>query len=139
MNLRTKQLLVTLFFVGLFATVATAEEAAKKTWTVAKDKWIKEFSVAFPVTICKSNEYFCQCFAVTQAECEETAISATRVCINEYKDKIPEVLNQPEDGRYWGELIGQCAGRAYETTLSNKRNSNEKCNNQENWFREYRK
>jgi hypothetical protein len=100
---------------------------------VSKQAWIDAMSTALPTAFCNSKQYFRQCFNVTPPECVETAASATRVCLGKYKDKIPDVLNQPEDGTHWGSIIGSCAGEAYETVLIKHRIDNEKCSNPANW------
>ena len=96
---------------------------------VLKDDWINGVTTALPAALCKSDQLFRQCFSVTQEECEEVALSSTRVCIKNNREKIPPRLNQPEDGRYWGQIIGSCVGSAYVIALKNKKINNDKCNN----------
>jgi hypothetical protein len=67
-------------------------------------------STVLPTVFCQGGQYFRQCFDVSQSECEETAMSSTRICLQKYKDKIPDTLTQPKDGSYWGTIIGRCAG-----------------------------
>ena len=100
---------------------------------VSKDDWIKGMSTALPAYFCNADQYFRQCFKVTKIECEETALSTTRICLAQSKDKIPARLRQPEDGAHWGTIVGSCAGQAYEITLQKKRISSAKCNDQNNW------
>ena len=90
-------------------------------------------TTALPTAFCNASQYFRQCFNVTAQECEETAASATRICLNKNKSKIPSVLQQPKDGTHWGTIIGSCAGEAYEITLIKKRINNRKCDNPANW------
>jgi hypothetical protein len=90
-------------------------------------------STALPTAFCQSHQYFRQCFRVTAVECEDTASSATRICLERYKENIPNVLNQPKDGNYWGRIIGTCAGEAYEITLQKRRINSKQCNNPANW------
>lgn len=111
----------------LFTSIAANPEE------VSKDVWIDRMSAALPTAFCQRDQYFRQCFDVSQTECEETAMSATRVCLQKYKDKIPNILVQPQDGAYWGRTIGSCAGEAYEMTLLKKRISNKRCNDPNNW------
>ena len=100
---------------------------------VSKEAWIDSMSSALPTAFCQSGQYFRQCFDVSQTECEETAASAARVCLQKYKDNIPGTLIQPKDGNYWGTVIGRCAGEAYAITLQKKRISNQKCNDPNSW------
>ena len=100
---------------------------------VSKDDWIAGMNNVLPTVFCKSEQYFRQCFSVTAEECEEVAASATRVCLNNNKDEIPDVLVQPEDGTHWGTVIGACAGEAYEASLTRKRINKDVCNDAANW------
>ncbi len=116
--------------IGLFILIASTSIMANE---VSKDDWINGMSTALPAYFCKADQYFRQCFKVTQIECEKTALSTTRICLAQNKDKIPTRLRQPEDGTQWGTVIGSCAGSAYEIALQKKRISNSKCNNPNNW------
>jgi len=117
-----------LLVVFVFLISASANSAE-----VSKEAWINSMSTVLPTAFCQADQYFRQCFDVSQTECEETAMSATRVCLQKYKDKIPDTLTQPKDGTYWGRIIGRCAGESYEITLRKKRISNQKCNDSNNW------
>ena len=114
----------------LFATTLSFASLANE---VKKSDWINGMSTALPTAFCASEQYFRQCFKVTAQECEEVAASATRVCLNKHKDKIPAVLRQPDDGMQWGRVVGACAGEAFETTLIKKRVNNAKCNDPASW------
>jgi hypothetical protein len=118
----------TVFFLLMF-TITISVHAVQ----VSKQDWINGMSTALPTAFCNSKQYFRQCFSVSAEECEETAASATRICLKRYKDQIPATLNQPEDGTHWGSIIGSCAGEAYEAALIKKRINNEKCSNPVNW------
>jgi len=100
---------------------------------VSKKDWMNAMSTALPTAFCNSHQYFRQCFKVSAEECEETAISATRVCLNKNEKAIPNTLSQPKDGSHWGRVVGSCAGEAYEIALLKKRINNEKCNDVNNW------
>jgi len=113
---------------GLLILIASTSMANE----VSRSDWINAMSTVLPVYFCKADQYFRQCFNVTQIECEETALSATRVCLAQNKDKVPAQLQQPNDGAQWGNVIGSCAGSVFEITLKNKRISNSKCDNPDN-------
>jgi hypothetical protein len=100
---------------------------------VHKSAWIDTMTTALPTAFCNPSQYFRQCFRVTAQECEQTASSATRICLDKHKDRIPNILNQPADGTRWGTVVGSCAGEAYEITLSKKRIKNKKCDDPANW------
>lgn len=100
---------------------------------VSKTEWVDSMSTILPAALCKSNQFFRQCYSVSAQKCEETAASATRVCLNKYINKIPNTLVQPKDGTYWGTIVGQCAGNTYGTLLNKKYIKNKKCSNLSNW------
>ena len=125
MNLKIKFVLLITLFIGLVIN-ANANE-------VSKEAWINSMSTILPTAFCQSKQFFRQCYEVTQAECEETAASATRICLGKYKEQIPDVLNQPKDGIYWGKIIGRCAGKAYSITLQEKFKKTKECNDPANW------
>lgn len=113
--------------------VLLAAAVATPAATVIKAEWIDSMSTVLPTAFCSAPQYFRQCFDVTAAQCEETAASATRICLARYKDEIPAVLNQPQDGTRWGTTIGTCAGQAYEATLLKQRRNDAKCNDPGRW------
>ena len=100
---------------------------------VSKDQWVDSMKTELPVMFCKPAGFYKQCFCITATECEEAAVSAVRSCLSDLDSKIPDLLVQPKDGRYWSEKVGACGGAAYELSLKEKRISSEKCNNQNNW------
>jgi hypothetical protein len=100
---------------------------------VSKADWLNAMTSALPTAFCSPKQYFRQCFTVTAQECEETAASATRICLNKSKEQIPNILVQPKDGTHWGTVVGGCAGEAYELALVTKRIESEKCSNPANW------
>lgn len=100
---------------------------------VSKSDWFNGMSTALPTAFCNSKQYFRQCFNISAQECEETAASATRICLNKYKSEIPNILVQPKDGTHWGEIIGKCAGTAYGIALVKKTIDNAKCNDIKKW------
>jgi hypothetical protein len=117
--------------LGLLLLIASTSTSTANE--VSKDDWINSMSTELPAYFCYADQYFRQCFNVTQAECEETALSTIRICLAQNKDKIPARLRQPIDGTKWGAIIGNCAGSAYEITLQKKRLNNSECNDPNNW------
>lgn len=100
---------------------------------VTKSDWLIAMKSALPTAFCNPSMYFRQCFKVTANQCEETALSATRICLENNKVNIPDILIQPKDGTHWGTIVGTCAGETYEKSLSKLKVSNTKCNNAANW------
>ena len=119
--------------IKLIAFIALLSPLSSNAVEVSKADWYNGMSTALPTVFCNSNQYFRQCFSVSAQKCEETAASATRVCLNKNDKDIPSILVQPKDGTHWGTVIGKCAGEAYEITLIKKRINNAKCNDVSNW------
>ena len=118
------------FILYIFMMLAAFQTHAVE---VNKSDWINTMSTALPTAFCNSSQYFRQCFSVSAQECEETAASATRVCLNKSKASMPAIFDQPKDGTHWGTIIGKCAGEAYEISLIQKRIKNNKCDDLTNW------
>ncbi len=117
---------IVLFLLVLFSITVHSQE-------VKKEDWITGMKSALPAAFCNSEQYFRQCFDVTAVECEEAAASATRICLKEVEEQIPDVMIQPKDGTLWGTKVGQCAGLAYEASLSKKIISDPRCNDASQW------
>jgi hypothetical protein len=122
-----RQLLV----VGLLIVASSAFGQGN---TVSSQDWIEGMQDKLPAALCQEKQYFRQCFRITEKECLSVAENATRMCLAGKKNEIPPVLVQPNDGRNWGRIIGECAGDAFETALKNKRIDSDKCNDVKNWI-----
>jgi hypothetical protein len=103
------------------------------TVVVDRDVWSTAFEAALPVALCKNGSYFRACFTITQAECEQTAASATRVCLGKVRKQLPMKLHQPDEGTAWGSKIGSCAGTSYDAVLAPKKIHNAKCDDPSAW------
>lgn len=117
------------------ATVATPAPAPADD-TSPGGKWISGMQSVLPSMFCKDKSYFRECFSVTQKECEQEAIRVTRVCLESKKDDIKNAFKDggsPEEGKKWGEKVGECAGTAYEVSLKDKRSNDPKCNDVSQW------
>jgi hypothetical protein len=117
---------------GLLALLLLATTHANADG-VTKEQWISNMNTALPVLFCKSDWYFMKCFDISKTECEETATSATHVCLKSLQNEFPDTFHGLKDGEFWGTKVGECAGRAYEATLLYKRISNQECNDPNNW------
>lgn len=113
--------------------LAAAIPATVHAQEVPREQWLDAMTTSIPTYFCQSGQYFRECFGVSATECEDIALSGTRVCISQFENQIPEVLRHPVDVRAWGTRIGNCAGTSYEAALLDKRLSNPKCNDPRNW------
>jgi hypothetical protein len=130
-------MLQTVLIAVLWTSSAQAPEPKTKKApakvVIAKQDWIEALRTALPGGFCAPEEYFRQCFTVTEDECLSAARLATKSCLAELEDKIPAKLVQPEDGTEWGGKVGSCAGMAFERQLTKKRKNTKKCNDASNW------
>lgn len=102
--------------------------------SVSKEQWIERMETALPAYFCAPEQYFRQCYKVSAKQCEEAASSVGRICLNKYKDQIPDFLRQPQEGSKWGEVVGSCAGEAYDMLMIEKRTGDPKCDDASNWI-----
>lgn len=90
-------------------------------------------STVLPTMFCQSGQYFRECFRVPQEQCEEVALSATRICLKDKAGQMPTSLISTKDSTHWGRVVGECAGTNYELTIIGKRINSAQCNNITNW------
>ena len=131
---KMNKLFLILFFALLVGCSSTGvKEKNATSQKISKEKWIFAMKTTMPVAICTSDQYFRQCFDVTEFECEEIATSSVRICVNELNDQIPTVLKS-SDKQFWGGKIGRCIGNSLEAVNYEKKTSNSKCNDASNWL-----
>jgi len=118
--------------IPLLAALMTASTLSLAQ-SVDRKQWTDMMSTALPTAFCTPQSYFRQCFKISAQECEETASSATRVCLNKHANDIPRTMVMPKDGQHWGTVLGQCAGNSVEGALLKRRISNAKCNDPNQW------
>lgn len=101
---------------------------------VQKAVWLSAMTTALPPAMCQGEQYFRQCFDVTEERCLEAMKLSTKTCVEQHELRIPEVLIQPRDGTTWGTVVGSCTGASYETTLATQKKANvAKCNDATAW------
>lgn len=96
---------------------------------ISKDIWMGQMRAALPAAFCSTEQIFRQCYSVSESQCKVAATDATDACLKQFEGRIPAILKQPSDGRYWGEQVGMCAGNAYGVTLVKQKINSPKCNN----------
>jgi hypothetical protein len=118
--------------LGLVLASFWSLEAGAET-VVTKAQWVEGMKTGLPVAFCKEGSYFRACFRVSAEQCEDTALSTTRVCLANVEDDLPAVFHQPLDGQKWGQKVGSCAGSTYETTHKAERIASERCKDITRW------
>jgi len=83
--------------------------------TLPKSDWLKAMGKKLPTHLCQmepfNKEGTKMCLIYTK--------SFTRACIFYNYEFIPDMLNQPKDGRKWGNILGTCVGKLYDTLQGN--------------------
>jgi hypothetical protein len=114
------------FTCALYSVNALSEE-------MTRTRWMDLFSTAMPTWACSEGRYFRECFTVTAEQCEKTASSATRICLEKEKGNLPDIFRTKEESANWGRTVGECTGTTKELALMSKRISNAKCNDPKQW------
>ena len=113
--------------------LSLAGPAARGETVVAKEQWVEGMKTGLPVVFCQEGFYFRTCFRISAEECEETALSTTRVCLANFGDELPSVLLLPLEGQQWGQKIGACAGSTFELKWTERKVRSERCNDPSAW------
>jgi hypothetical protein len=125
--------IITITALALSASVAKPADAET---VVAKSTWMEAMKTAIPNVFCSGkgvSRYFRECFKVTEDQCLEAALRATKVCLLSLADEIPQELHQPDDGRSWGNKLGKCAGDGYDIALAASRIDSAACKDPTNF------
>ena len=93
-----------------------------------------QMEAALAASFCQSEAYYRQCFSISASQCEETAKSVTKVCLEKSDTDIPDPLEQPADGSRWGNIVGRCAGIEFEAAQAEAKQHTARCENAENWL-----
>jgi hypothetical protein len=94
---------------------------------ISKSTWLEAMKTVLPNAFCAESEYFRKCFKVTQDQCIQEAVRATKTCITALSDDVPAELHQPDEGTAWGKKLGLCAGQGYETSLIKSKLESSEC------------
>ena len=81
--------------------------------SLPKSYWLKEVSKKFPTVFCQMETFN------EEEKCLIYIKSFTKVCIEYNEEFIPDMLNQPKDGRKWGGILGRCVGKLYDSLQGN--------------------
>ncbi len=109
--------------------------AAPAAAGVSRDDFLAALRPLTPEYFCGDQMYFRQCFAVSADDCQMLALVAYDACVRELYDSVPPVLSSEDEGAAVGEMIGTCAGQAYEIGLAENglRHDTPACNDPANW------
>lgn len=110
-----------------------ATPATPATTTVDKTTWKQSFRDLFPAAICADGTYIRSCYTLSAAQCHQEMSVATDSCLLQYDERLPDPLQQPQDGRAWGGTIGQCAASLYLLKHSQQRRNDSRCEHPEAW------
>lgn len=96
--------------------------------SVPREKWIDQFSTAWPTLACSAEDgFFRACFSTSAERCEKVALSSVRVCLEKSKDDIPAQITSRDMSASLGKAVGTCAGANRAVALARERTRNAKC------------
>jgi len=93
---------------------------------LTQEQWIKFMTQNMPALFCKTDQYYRDCYEVTQEECESTAAFAVEACISSHIQELPDIFSY-EESRKWGALIEKCVDEEYSQTLSGQKKDTPEC------------
>lgn len=97
---------------------ATQQTVAVSGGGITREDFIVQMRPILLPIMCEPTSYFRQCFAVGEVDCYTLAGVAYDSCTGELVYQMPPVLYTEADGAAAGEMIGTCAGTAYEQGLA---------------------
>ena len=85
---------------------------------VSRESWIQQFTLAFPVYVCKQyRSIYVDKYNSTPLKCEKLLSMTTNACIEVIKADIPDPMHQPDNGKNVGTVVGNCAGELYDRAM----------------------
>lgn len=104
--------------------------------TVRNGWFLARMKDGLPKHSCKADQWFRACFRVDRATCEEAMGREVDACIEKLAATLP-VVTDAKSGGDAGEVIGQCAGSAYEIKRAADRIHTPACDDVLRWLREH--
>lgn len=122
----TRTIRILLLFLLLLATSACKQQGEQ--FTTIRPYWSWQFKGMLADQLCAKEQMLYECFDVPGNVCKEfitdTAYSA---CYKEVASEMPFFVIQPQDGRKWGRLIGECVGGRYYDAHAEKESNTPEC------------
>lgn len=126
-NVNSKWTIYAAILAVVISTIALSSSANAGD-TITKQDWSEQMTTLTPNTLC-AMKYLQGCYSITEDECIDEVMRATKICLKKHESKMPAVLKQPKDGEKWGNIIGECTGDTAETQISiNHKKNPAKCN-----------
>lgn len=124
--------------MSLMATEKDAEKTKPKNFTDIptpaivndinsnKKAWAENVEQKLPELLCDKNQYFVQCFDVTEPECLEFTKLLVHACLSNVTLALPQQID-PQQGEYWGQMIGRCSYDLYNKYMETKKHHTKVC------------
>jgi Asp-tRNA(Asn)/Glu-tRNA(Gln) amidotransferase B subunit len=93
----------------------------------SKKSWVDNVEKTLPTLLCDKNQYFVQCFQVTENECVDFTKLLVRACLNNVSLALPQQMNN-QQGEYWGQMVGRCTYDLYTKYMQEKKRQTPNCN-----------
>lgn len=115
------------FLIALL-TILVVHSSAHAQLRVNAEDWMVGMMETLPNHFCQDDQYFMQCFDVTESECQSVSTRQAQRCLDKFADQLPAQLTMPDDGRQWGVDVGRCAGVGYDLQLAERKLAGPRCN-----------
>jgi hypothetical protein len=128
--------LLALAAFGNATAFAAPEAKAPAANLVPRDEWMESLVTVLPSVFCAREGYFRSCFKLSEDQCLEQGVRATKSCLIKIKDELPAQLKQPDEGRAWGQKAGACSGGTLELALKTQgleRTDRKDCADPDKW------
>ena len=109
--------------LGLLSTSAFALEQSRNDFSTFTTRYLSQ-------SMCQEDNYFRQCYLVTEEICLEAAKQAVHDCIDIQADKMGKVI-KADDVQYWQQITGRCAGGIYDKKMHGYFKDEASCHEQE--------
>jgi len=113
----------------------SATSAPTPSGSAATDRnalFLALFRRQLPDDLCKPDQYFRACFRVSEARCKEVVREELDRCVARHAASLPLVRGR-DSGAQAGQVLGQCAGAAYDIRLLAERLQSAQCNDPTQW------
>ena len=91
-----------------------------------QDQWTKYMTQNLPSVFCSPNQYYRECYDISQEDCKEAISDIAEACIDQNIENMPDVFTIKES-RHWGPLIEKCIDEEYSRLNSDQRIDSQYC------------
>lgn len=91
-----------------------------------QEQWVEYMTQNLPSVFCNPNQYYRECYEITQEECKEAISDIAEGCIDKNIENLPDIFTIKES-RHWGPLLEKCIDEEYSRLYSDQRIDSQYC------------